>query len=498
MRVPLLPVFACSVFVLSAWCAIGLAQTSRASSRTATSAPVVPAAAPLTSDASQLYAQLCAACHGPNLEGGSGTSLVDGVWKYGNGDDSHLARILRDGLPEAGMPSYGAVLDAPRVRALSVFIQEKAARAQERGLSYARPKLDEVVRGEAAAFRLETVAEVAGVPWSVGFLPGSSDLLIAEREGRLRVVRQGKLVAAPIANTPRVWVNSQGGLMVVQAHPDFAKNGWIYLAFSDPGVKEGEAMTAIVRGRIRNGAWSDEQEIYRAPRHLYRRGGVHFGTRLVFDQGYLFFSIGERGTMEHAQDLSRPNGKLHRIFDDGRVPTDNPFVGRAGAMASIWSYGHRNPQGLAVRPGTSGAKLQLWATEHGARGGDELNLIRRGANYGWPLITHGMNYNGTPISADTAREGMEQPVIHWTPSLAVCGLDFYTGDRFPGWKGNLFSGSLAQQDLRRIVLEGDAVKSQEVLFRDIGRVRAVQCGPDGFLYVCLESPGRVLRMVPAN
>lgn len=465
-------------------------------------APVAFAQAPspeLPRDAGKIYAQLCASCHGQELEGGLGGSLIDGVWNNGDGSDEHITRMITQGLLEKGMPSFGAVLDAPRVRALTVFLREKAVRAQEKTTTYPRPDQNQVIRSEAASFRVETVVDGLNVPWSIAFLPGTKDVLVAERDGRLLVVREGKLLPAPVADTPKVWAKGQGGLMIVAPHPDYAQpgNGWIYLAFSDPGEND-SAMTAIVRGRIRDGRWTDEQEIYRAPRNLYRRGNVHFGTRLVFDQGYLFFGIGERGAQDNAQELGRPNGKIHRIFDDGRVPNDNPFVGEPGALPTIWSYGHRNPQGIAARPGTTGATLQLWETEHGPRGGDELNLIKRGANFGWPLITYGMNYNGTPVSADTARAGLEQPVIHWTPSIAACGLAFYDGEHFPAWKGNLFAGSLAQQELRRLVLDGDKVKSQEVLLSRLGRIRAVQMGPDGYLYVCFENPGRIVRLVPAK
>lgn len=454
----------------------------------------------LTKDAAKLYAQFCVSCHGENLDGGLGGSLVDGIWKHGDGGDEHLTRIINAGITTLGMPAFGEVLDATRVRGLVVFLREKATRARETGTSYAKP-LDPavIVKSEVASFRVETLVSGLGVPWSVAFLPGDEGLLIAERSGALRTWQAGALAPEPIAGTPAVWFKRQGGLLVVQAHPNYAQpgNGWIYLAFSDPG-EDGTALTAIVRGRIRDGRWLDEQEIFRAPRPLYRNAGVHFGTRLVFDKGYLFFGIGDRGAPEQAQDLTRPNGKIHRLFDDGRVPADNPFVSVPGALPTIWSYGHRNPQGLAARPGTSGDGLEIWENEHGPRGGDELNRIKRGANFGWPLITYGMNYNGTPITAETARDGLEQPVIHWTPSIAVCGLDFYDGRRFPGWQGDILIGSLKQQELRRLVLDGGQVKSQEVLFRGIGRVRSVQTGPDGLIYVCLEEPGRVVRLVPAE
>jgi glucose/arabinose dehydrogenase len=463
---------------------------------------VVPARAQneLPRDMAKLYAQFCASCHGEKLDGGLGGSLIDGAWKHGDGGDEHLARVITDGIPALGMPGFGAMLDPARVRGLSVFIHEKETRAREAGASYAKPADGVLVKSRAATFRLETLVTGLGIPWSITFLPGTSDVLVAEKSGRLRVVREGRLLPDAVAGTPKVFAEGQGGLMVVQAHPDYAApgNGWIYLAFSDPGQRAGEAMTAIVRGRIRDGRWIDEQQIYRAPAGLYKRGGVHFGTRLVFDKGYLFFAIGERGAKENAQDLARPNGKIHRVFDDGRVPDDNPFVKTPGALPTIWSYGHRNPQGLAARPGTTGDTLQIWETEHGPRGGDELNIIQRGANFGWPLVTWGIDYNGTPISAETSRAGLADSVVHWTPSIAVCGLDFYAGDRFPAWKGNLFVGALAQQELRRVVLDGDTVKEQEVLFRGIGRVRSVHAGPDGLVYVCLEGPGRIVRLVPAE
>jgi glucose/arabinose dehydrogenase len=253
-------------------------------------------------------------------------------------------------------------------------------------------------------------------------------------------------------------------------------------------------MTKIVRGRLRDGAWTDEQEIWSAPLSTYRGGGRHFGCRLAFDgKGFLFFSVGDRGAMNHAQELQRPNGKIHRIHDDGRIPADNPFLNQKGALPSLWTLGNRNPQGLTFDPATG----LLWSTEHGPRGGDELNIIERGRNYGWPLITYGTNYNRTIISKDTARDGLEQPVIQWTPSIAVCGIDFYTGDAFPKWKGNLFVTALANKSLRRLVIENNRVTHQETLLKDISRLRDVGTGPDGNLYLLYSRPGKLVRLVPA-
>jgi glucose/arabinose dehydrogenase len=336
------------------------------------------------------------------------------------------------------------------------------------------------------------VAENLETPWSLAFLPDGR-MLVTEKAGRLRVVEDGQLVPEPVSGVPAVWAEGQGGLLDVAVHPRYADNGWIYLSFSDPG-ENGSAMTAVVRGRLRDGRFVDQETVYRAAPELYRRGPVHFGSRFVFDGGYLFFSIGERGQQTDAQDLSRPNGKVHRIHDDGRIPSDNPFVTRKDALPSIWSYGHRNPQGLARHPVTG----ELWDAEHGPRGGDELNLVEPGLNYGWPVITYGMNYDGTPMTDRTAQPGMEQPVTYWVPSIAVCAIDFYAGDRFPEWKHDLFVGALAQQELRRLVIENGEVTHQEVLFKNIGRVRDVVAGPDGYIYVAFNDPGRIARLVPAD
>lgn len=442
-------------------------------------------------DVRRVYQQYCASCHGEKLDGGLGGNLVDDTWKYG-ADDESITRVIREGVVDNGMPGFGAVLNDAQVRSLVVYIREMGTQAAMQQRDFNRPTPTTVSTSEVHAFKLEVITDQLEVPWSIAFLPDGR-MLVTEREGRLRMIENDRLVPAPIKDTPEVWARGQGGLLAVAAHPDFAENGWIYLAYSDPGPG-GSAMTAIVRGRIRDGRWVDQQDVFRIPAPLYKRGGVHFGCRLVFHDGYLYFTHGERGAQDDAQDIARPNGKVHRLHDDGRVPDDNPFADREDAFRSIWSYGNRNPQGLAWRPGTD----QLWETEHGPRGGDELNLIRAGLNYGWPVITYGMNYNGTPITGETAKAGMEQPVLHWTPSIAVGDMAFYAGDKFPKWKGDLFVTALAAQEVRRLVLAGDRVAHQEILFKGIGRVRSIAVGPDGFIYLGLEQPGRIVRLVPAD
>ncbi|HEY0943795.1 MAG TPA: PQQ-dependent sugar dehydrogenase, partial [Opitutaceae bacterium] len=384
------------------------------------------------------------------------------------------------------------------IRTLILFLREKGQNYQRRRPTLAQPDESRVLRTEAHAFRVETVVEGLDTPWSLAWLPDGR-MLVTEKTGRLRIVERGKLLPEPVRGIPRVITSGQGGLLEVAVHPDYAKNGWIYLAFSHPTQNargENVSMTKLVRGHLREGAWVDEQTIWEAPLETYRpAGGVHYGCRLAFDQaGYLYFSHGERGMMQHAQDTTRPNGKIHRIHDDGRIPADNPFAHVPGAIASIWTYGNRNPQGLDFDPRTG----ILWETEHGPRGGDELNIIQRGTNYGWPVVTFGMNYDGTAITGQTEKEGIKPPVLHWTPSIAVCGIDFYEGDRFPAWKGNLFVTALAQQELRRVVIEGDRATHQEILLKDIGRLRDVASGPDGYIYVAVNDPGKIIRLVPAR
>jgi len=450
-----------------------------------------------------LFETLCASCHGKDLSGGQGPSFLDGEWKHGSTDAEIFQTILKGNL-QLGMTPWEGILSDDQIRSLVIFIREKEKEALAKGFEYPKPEPGKVTRTEHESYKIETVVEDGlDIPWALAFLPDGRKL-VTERPGGLRVIRaDGTLDPRPVEGTPGVIHHGQGGMMEVAVHPDYEENGWIYLGFADGWYEKPEAkgrergprtITAIVRGRIEDHRWVDQEWIWKADRQFYTDQGVHFGTRIVFDQGYVYFVIGERNGWQQAQDLSRPNGKIFRLFDDGRVPPDNPFVDRKDAIPGIWSYGHRNPQGLDMGP-RDGA---LYDTEHGPRGGDELNRILKGRNYGWPVITYGMNYNGTPITGLTEKEGMEQPVIHWTPSIAACGLDFYTGDRFPGWKHDLFAGALAQKEVRRLRLEGRKVVEQEVILKDLGRVRDVADGPDGFLYVVLNDPHRILRLVPAD
>ena len=351
-------------------------------------------------------------------------------------------------------------------------------------------------------YRVVEVASGLVNPWSVAFLPGG-DILITERPGRLRIVREGKLLAQPIEGVPQVFAQGQGGLLDIAVHPNFASNRLIYLSFSKPDARGAQATTAVARGRFENDRLTNLEEIFEAK----SEGRGHYGSRLAFDRnGFLFITVGDRqvppegNLMAHpAQDLSNHHGKTLRIHDDGRVPADNPFVGRPNALPEIWTYGHRNPQGLAIHPETG----DVWLNEHGPQGGDELNLIRKGSNYGWPVIGFGVNYRtGAAIHEGTHREGMENPVHVWVPSIGISGMMIYTGDRFPEWRGNIFVGGMAFPRMPRLTLAGQSVKNEETLLQDMGRVRDIRQSPDGYIYVALEDrdgkPTSVVRLEPLS
>lgn len=347
-------------------------------------------------------------------------------------------------------------------------------------------------------YAVVTVAEGLERPWSLAFLPGG-DLLVTEKAGRLRVVRDGVLLEDPVAGIPEVFAEGQGGLLDVVPHPDYADNGWIYLSYARP-LEDGESTTAVVRGRLDGLRWVDQEDIFEAR----SSGRGHYGSRLAFDRGgYLFVTVGDRqappsGDLEAhpAQDLSRHQGVVLRLHDDGRVPEDNPFASDGDARPETWSFGHRNPQGLVVHPETD----QVWITEHGPQGGDELNLIEPGRNYGWPVIGYGVNYrSGSAIHEGTRRDGMVNPVKVWVPSTGVSGLALYEGEAFPHWEGHFLAGGLSGQRIDLLELREGVVVREEILLRGEGRVRDVRVGPDGFVYVAQDNrdgPSSILRLEP--
>lgn len=337
-------------------------------------------------------------------------------------------------------------------------------------------------------FEAELLVPDLNIPWGMTFLPDGS-LLITEKAGEIIRFKDGQRTT--IKNVPEVYNRGQGGLMDIQLHPGFEENGWIYFSYASAEGDDKGGNTAIARARLQDDALTDLETLYKATPNTTK--GQHFGSRIAFDaDGFLYFSIGERGERDvNPQDITRDGGKIYRLRDDGSIPDDNPFVQKDGAVKAAYTYGNRNPQGMAVHPETGA----IWIHEHGPRGGDEINIVEKGANYGWPVITYGINYSGTPITDKTAMEGMKQPIHYWVPSIAPSGMAFVTSDRYEGWKGSLLVGSLAFQYLERLELDGQQVRKREELMPGIGRVRHVAQGPDGLIYVAVEGKG-IYRLMP--
>ncbi|MDX2132241.1 MAG: PQQ-dependent sugar dehydrogenase [Planctomycetota bacterium] len=477
---------------------------------------------------SNLWERTCANCHGDEGQGGgAGTRTLLTAALFDQSHDRPFFDAIKNGVPDMGMMAFGKTLSDEQIWALVVHIRELQHRAlrRERGSPGARPGS---VRSTHHTFRVEEVVKDGlATPWAVAWLPDGS-MLITERAGRLRVWKDGVL-SPPVADIPKSVEIGQGGLMEVAVHPDYATNGHVYLGYAKaaPGERRPPTMTTISRGKLdltdpKSPKWTDEKVIWEAKREHFLATGLHFGNNIVFSapqeggRRYLYFCIGERGRMEMAQDVTRPNGKVHRVWDDGEVPKDNPFVETTGAYASIWSFGHRNPQGLVFD--LNGV---LWDTEHGPRGGDELNVVVKGRNYGWPTVSYGINYNDAPFRTPfpdlASGEGhtgkvaeIVMPVFRWLPSIGACGLDVVRSEKFPKWNGDLVAGGLSGENVDRLRVTGDASGSgqlveREELIHGLGRVRDVACGPDGLVYVVLNgSPdevggnNRIVRLVPAE
>ncbi|MEX0618826.1 MAG: PQQ-dependent sugar dehydrogenase [Pseudohongiellaceae bacterium] len=350
-------------------------------------------------------------------------------------------------------------------------------------------------------YRAVTVVEGLVHPWSMAWLP-NGDMLVTEKPGRLRIVRNGQLLPEAVPGIPDVYYEGQGGLFEVLPHPDFAQNQWLYLSYAKP-VGDDDSTTAVIRGTLENDRLTNVVEIFAAQ----ASGRSHYGGKMVFDaDGYLFLTAGDRQApstgdlpAHPAQDLSNHHGVIVRLDEEGRVPDDNPFVGENGVLPEIWSYGHRSPQGLAIHPETG----DLWMTEHGPQGGDELNLIVPGTNYGWPVVGYGVNYvSSSPIHERQTLTGMESPTQFWVPSIATSGLMIYSGDQFPMWRGSIFAGALAGEQVARLQMSEDyrEVIVEETLAYDMGRVRDVRESPDGYIYIAIEErggePTNIVRLEP--
>jgi aldose sugar dehydrogenase len=456
-----------------------------------------------------LYTERCAACHGTDTAAGRAPNLFDDQWTRAK-DDEGIARVIADGVPQTEMIPFKTQLTDQQIWQMVAYLRTQAANAKPRPTFMADPDGQEI-KSEKQTFKIEVVARDIETPWGLAFLPDGR-LLVTERPGRLKIIPKDKTgQVVTVSGTPKPWERQDAGYLDVEVHPQYAKNGWIYLSYSEPlpnytppppppagaappapapGGRGNQtpsipSMTTIIRGKIgKNNEWTEQQVLFRAPLDQFTTNNSHYGSRFIFDrQGHLFYTLGERGVMENAQDLSKPTGKIHRVNDDGSVPKDNPFVGKAGVLETIWSYGHRNPQGLAWAPDG-----KLWESEHGPQGGDEINIIEPGKNYGWGVITMGVQ-NGITKRSEA---GMEQPIVYYTPTIAPSGIVFYTGNRYSAWKNNLFVSALAGQQLRRLEVKGNQVTAQETLFNQFGRVHDVVQGPDGLLYVTFQQPGQVM------
>jgi aldose sugar dehydrogenase len=384
--------------------------------------------------------------------------------------------------------------------AVLVLASHVAAQAQDPRASPPLPSFPQVYETADLKIRVEKVADGLANPWSLAWLP-NGDLLITERPGRLRVLRNGALDPEPIDGVPEVRVTLLGGLLEVLPHPDFAQNQTLYLTYAKGG-EGNSATTALARARLDGKALKNVQEIFVAEN--WSNSPTNFGGRMVFGRdGMLYLAVGERQEQERAQDTMLHGGKVLRLDENGKAPRDNPFVGKAGYLPEIYSVGHRSPQGLVVHPVTG----EIWENEHGPLGGDEINIVRAGKNYGWPLVTYGKNYDGTVVSEFSARDGYEAPFLFWVPSIAVSGLSFYTGDTLAAWKGNAFVGSMmegrtrATGHVQRITFaeNGQPIQREPILAQLRQRIRDVRPGPDGLLYVLTDQdPGVLLRIEPAE
>lgn len=486
-------------------------------------APTAPPADPFADP----YKETCAVCHGANMEGTpQGVPLAGVALRHGDSVDA-IAKNIAEGFPQGRMPAFAATMDAVKIKRLATFIGEQRADLSYADFRIAAPAAvpTEAIRSEKQAFRVETVATgLSALPYAIAPLPDGS-LLLSEKTGGLRIIAGGRQ-SDVIRGTPQTFndgfqvpgillVYGMGYLLDVAPHPDYAQNGWIYLAFTERcsdcnaasrRTKQPASMVKLVRGRIRDGEWIDQQVVWSTGIENYTSMvDMAAGGRVAFDgQGHVFLTIGMKGGSEFAgiQDLSLPYGKILRLNDDGSIPHDNPFVGRAGALPEIWTYGHRTPEGLEFNRRTG----QLWETEMGQRGGDEVNLLRAGRNYGWPLTSKGLRYEGVPV--DYGKElgitfdlkDIQQPVVDLTPAPAVSSFVVYDGKPFRKWSGDLLVGSLKATELYRMQVKGDRVVHRETLLKGLGRIRDVAVGVDGYVYLLLEhqSGGRILRLVPTR
>jgi aldose sugar dehydrogenase len=440
----------------------------------------------LSSGPQENYATYCAGCHGEKMN-----AFVDRDWRHGN-ELKDLMKGIKNGYSDEGMPAFAQTFSDKEIQELAEYILTGIKDRKEYDFDD-RPKSD-IFKSEKLTVKLEPVATGINIPWGMAFLPDGG-LLVTERGGKLyKVFNKQK---QEIKGVPPVVAEGQGGLLDIAIHPDFSKNQLIYFSYSKPHPDNKRlATTAVMRAKLGRGGLSEQKIIFEALPYASTRH--HYGSRLVFDgKGHLFISVGERGNERENPQSTDNNqlGKIHRINDDGTIPDDNPIKDKSGKITSLYTYGNRNPQGMALHPETG----ELWENEHGPRGGDEINIMQPGKNYGWPLTSYGINYNGTTITDKTSAPGITDPQHYWIPSIGPSGMAFVTGDRYKPWKGALLSGSLRFQYLNLSYLDGAKIIKEEKLLKNIGRVRDVRMGPDGYIYVAVEEPAAAIyKLIPVE
>ena len=434
--------------------------------------------------ANGVYQENCIGCHENSVP-----KFINRDWKHGN-SWNEVNRAIRYGHLLIADANFSNTLTDSAFNKLTDYImvslEQKTIESFPEKPDYAKE-----VQSENLTFTLDTIVKGMEIPWGIDFLP-NGDILVTDRNGNFYRKAEGN-PKVEIKGVPKVHFKNQGGLLDVKVHPDFANNQTIYLAYSKP-KNDTEATTALLKTRLVNDELVDQKILWIA--EPYTKAPYHYGSRIEFDdKGYLYVTVGDRANRDvNPQDLGRHAGKIHRFNADGTIPEDNPFVDTEGAIPSIWSYGHRNPQGLVFDSETG----IMWETEHAPRGGDEVNIIKKGKNYGWRVISYGINYSGTTFTNTTHKDGMEQPEFYYMPSTGTCGLTIVRGDKYPAWNGDLLAGSLRFGYISRLKMEGQKIVGEERLVESIGRLRDVKMGDDGYVYFTVENPGIVFRIVPVK
>jgi aldose sugar dehydrogenase len=463
-----------------------IACNSKISKLSENTAVATSSATSLKSTAAANYAKYCASCHGEKMD-----AFVDRNWKHGS-KPSDLYTSIKNGVIVDGMPSFEATFTHEEIEDLVAYIQNGIANREK--FNFKEKLASNIVKTDDYTVKIDTMVFGIEVPWGMAF-DDKGNIYYTERKGTLGMRKNtGEIVA--LSGAPKAKAHGQGGMMDIELDPDFNSNQTLYISYTKPR-QEGNSetyTTAVTKYKLKGNELTEAQEIFEAQPYVNTR--YHFGCRLEFDKdGYLFICLGDRGKeKDHPQFLTNSHGKIHRINKDGSIPKDNPYLNIPNALPSIYSIGHRNPQGIAIHPETN----VLWETEHGPRGGDEVNVVKPFKNYGWPTISYGINYNGTTFTNITAKEGLEQPAIYWIPSIAPSGTAIVRGDKFPKWAGDLLVGSLRFNYLHRCEIQGEKIVKEEIMLKNIGRMRDVQIGKDGYIYVAVEEPGAIYRISPVK